>query len=407
LLSRGATRKLNNMSDLPVFPFDTPPYLDADPKLGWMRHWDPVPRVRLAPGGEAVLATRYEDLRKVYADPVFSRAEAARPGMPALRPARQNPHLLISMDPPEHTRVRRLVAGAFSRRGVESMRPRVQRIADELIDAMMTAGPPGDFVEAFAAPLPAIVISDLVGAPSADHPRLREWMDTALSITAHTATEVRSAGEQLAGYLTRLIAARRAEPADDLLTALIEARDAGDRLSEQELMFTTYIMLIGGYETTAGLLANSLLTLHRHADQYALLRDKPDLIPDAVEEILRYVPIAKASMERVATADVSLSGCPVPAGTTVIPLQYSGNRDEALTADPDRFDVTRTPVPHLAFGHGVHYCLGAQLARLELQTAYTTLFRRLPDLRPALRATELSWKEGLITRGPVTLPVVW
>lgn len=395
------------MAELPVFPFDTPPELDADPWHAVLRREDPVPEVELAPGGRVRLVTRYEDVKRVYAEPVFSRAEATKPGTPALRPVRQNPYLLLSMDPPAHTRIRKLVARAFTKRGVERMRPRVQEIADELVDAMTTHGAPVDFVEAFAAPLPAVVISELVGAPSEDHRELREWMDVTLSVTVHSADEVRAAGEQMMAYLGALIAAKRARPAEDLLSALIETHDEdGDRLSEPELLFTTYIMLIGGYETTAGLLANSLLTLHRHPEALDLLRDRPEQIPAAVEEILRYVPIGKASMERVVTEDVELSGVRIPAGSTLIPLQYSANRDEALTPDPDRFDVTRAPVPHLAFGHGIHYCLGAQLARLELQTAYATLLRRLPGLRPAEPETVV-WKQGMITRGPIALPVVW
>jgi cytochrome P450 len=338
---------------------------------------------------------------------VFSRAEATKPGTSALRPVRQNPYLLLSMDPPAHTRIRKLVARAFTKRGVERMRPRVQEITDQLVDAMMTRGAPVDFVEAFAAPLPAVVISELVGAPSEDHRQLREWMDVALSVTARSADEVHAAGEQMVAYLGALIAAKRADPGEDLLSALIETHDEdGDRLSGPELLFTAYIMLIGGYETTAGLLANSLLTLHRHPEALDLMRDKPEQIPAAVEEILRYVPIGKASMERVATEDVVLAGVRIPAGATLIPLQYSANRDEALTEDPDRFDVTRTPVPHLAFGHGIHYCLGAQLARLELCTAYAILLRRLPGLRPA-EPEAVDWKQGMITRAPVALPVVW
>jgi cytochrome P450 len=335
------------MAELPVFPFDTPAHLDADPQHALLRERDPVPEVRLAPGGQARLVTRYEDVKRVYADPVFSRAEATKPGTPALRPVRQNPYLLLSMDPPEHTRIRKLVARAFTKRGVERMRPRVQEIADELVDAMMTRGAPVDFVEAFAAPLPAIVISDVVGAPSGDHRKLREWMDVALSVTARTQDEVRAAGEEMVAYLGTLIAAKRADPAEDLLSALIETHDEdGDRLSEPELLFTTYIMLVGGYETTAGLLANSLLTLHRHPEALDLLRDKPELIPAAVEEILRYVPIAKASMERVATEDTELSGVRIPAGATLIPLQYSANRDETLTPDPDRFETSPAPRCH-------------------------------------------------------------
>jgi cytochrome P450 len=394
-------------SDLPVFPFDTPPELDADPQYAQLRRQDPVPRVRLAPGGEAYLVTRYDDVRRVFADRVFSRAEAVKPDVAVLRPARQNPYLIVSMDPPEHTRVRKLLARAFTMRGVERMRPRIREFADELIDGMLAQGPPADFVAAFAAPLPAMVISELVGAPSADYGRLRDWMDASLSITARTPQQLQAAGEQMLAYLGQLVAAKRADPADDLLTALIEARDEGDRLSEPELLFTTYIVLIAGYETTAGLLANSILTLHRHPDQLALLRERPELIPGAVEELLRYVPIAKASLERVATEDVELGGVRVAAGSTLIPLQYSANRDETLAADPDRFDVTRKPVPHVAFGHGVHHCIGAALARLELQTAYAALLCRLPELRPAEPESATVWKAGMLTRGPVALPVVW
>lgn len=168
-----------------------------------------------------------------------------------------------------------------------------------------------------------------------------------------------------------------------------------------------YILLVGGYETTATLLADAVVTLHRHPEQFAMLRGKPELIPDATEEILRYVPIAKASMERVATKDVELSGTRIPAGTAVIPLQYSANRDESLADEPNRFDVTRAPTQHLTFGHGIHYCLGAQLARLELHVAFATLFGRLPRLRLENRESTIEWKEGLVTRGPVALPVTW
>jgi len=394
-------------ADLRVFPFDTPEALDADPEHARLREHDPVARVRLSPGGEAFLVTRYEDVRRVFADPVFSRAKANEPGAAVLRPARRNPYLIVSMDPPEHTRVRKLLASTFTVRAIERMRPRIERIAGSLVDAMMAAGPPVDFVAAFAAPLPAMVISELVGAPSEDAGRLRGWMDTALAITSRTPEELREAGEQMVAYLGGLIAAKRAEPADDLLSALIQARDEDDRLSEPELLFTTYILLVGGYETTAGVLANSLLTLHRHADQLAMLRERPDLLPGAVEELLRYVPIAKASLERVATADVSLSGVHIPAGATVIPLQYSANRDPALTDDPDRFDLTRGPVPHLTFGHGPHHCIGAALARLELAAAFGILLRRLPGLRPAVPEPAVVWKSGMITRAPVALPVTW
>jgi cytochrome P450 len=188
---------------------------------------------------------------------------------------------------------------------------------------------------------------------------------------------------------------------------MIQARDDEDRLSEPELLNNLYILLTGGYETTATLLANSILTLHRHPEQLAMLRNKPELIPDAVEELLRYVRISKAVLERVATQDVELGGTTVPAGSTVIPLQYSANRDEALVGEPDRFDITRKPLPHMAFGGGLHFCLGAPLARLEMRAAFEGLLRRLPDLRPAVDPAQIGWKHGLLTRGPAALPVTW
>jgi len=393
--------------ELSVFPFDTPPELDAEPEYAWLRRHDPVPKVRLAPGGEAYLITRYDDVRRVYTDPVFSRAAVSAPGVAVLRPVLRNPYLMLSLDAPEHTRVRRLVARAFTSRSVEMLRPRIEQMVDELIDRMTAQGPPADFVAAFAGPLPATVISELMGVPHSDHERLRSWMDIVLSVTAYPAEEVRAAAEQMFGYLQRLIEAKRTARADDVLSRMIEAHEEGDRLSAPELVNNTYILLIGGYETTAALLANSILTLHRHPDQSALLRDKPELIPDAVEELLRYVRIAKVSLERVATEDVELSGVTVPAGSTVIPLQYSANRDESLTADPDRLDVTRRPVTHMAFGYGIHHCIGAPLGRLEIQTAFARLLGRLPDLRLAVDASAVVWKQGLITRAPVALPVTW
>jgi cytochrome P450 len=317
------------------------------------------------------------------------------------------PHILLNMDPPEHTRMRKLVARAFTTPAVERLRPRVQQISDHLVDTMIALGPPVDFVAAFATPLPALVISELLGVPGEDRDRLGTWLDLTLSVSGHTPEEIRHAFEQLLAYLERLVAAKRAAPADDLVSGLIAARDRQDRLSEPELMYTVFILIAGGYQTTAGLLTNALLVLHRHPDQLALLRDRPELIPGAVDELLRHVPISWAALERVTLEDVQLSGVDVPAGSTVIPVTSAANRDPLLVDEPDRLDVTRTSVPHLAFGHGVHHCLGATLARVELRTAFTTLLCRLPQLRPALPESALYWKTGMLTIGPLRLPVVW
>ncbi|MGA8116435.1 MAG: cytochrome P450 [Actinocatenispora sp.] len=390
-----------------AFPFDSPPERDDEPLHARLRREDPVPRVRLASGGDAYLASRAVDVRRIFVDRVFSRAAATRPGAVTLRPARLSPHVLVSMDPPDHTRLRGLVNRAFTPRTVERMRPAVQLMTDRLIDDMLAVGPPADFVGMFALPLPAMALAAMLGVPEEDHLRLRSWMDVMMSITAYTPGQMRSASRQMLVYLAHLAAAKRAEPGDDLLSGLISARDGENRLSESELLHTALIILTGGYETTAMLLANSVLTLDRHAEQWELMRRDPDAIPAAVEELLRYTRISRASLERVATEDVELSGVTVPAGSTVIGLKYSAHRDEELIDDPDRFDITRSHVPHMAFGLGVHHCIGASLARLELTVAYETLARRMPGLRPAVPDTDLPWKRGLITRGPEKLPVTW
>lgn len=396
-------------SDLPAFPFRGMTGLDAFSLYAELRERDPVWPVRVVSGGHVYLVARYEDARRVFNDPVFSRVALQRDDITVLIPASRIPGTMLNMDAPDHTRLRKLTARAFTTGTVERMRPRIQQIADELVDAMVEHGPPVDFVASFAAVLPARVISDLLGVPHEDQDRLRHWLELSLSAGSHTPDEIHAALAELRTYLADLIAAKRAAPADDLLSALIAARDEGDRLSEVELISALFLLIAGGYETTAGVLANSIVMLnYHHPDQLALLRDKPELIPGAVEELLRYVPMAWCGSERVALEDVELSGVRIPAGATVVPLIYSGNHDEALVAEPERLDVTRSAhPPHLSFGHGIHRCLGAPLGRLELQTAFATLLRRLPGLRPAVPESELTWKLGGIPVGPRALPITW
>lgn len=395
-------------SRLPVFPSLELTGLDAFSLFAELRNSDPVPTARLASGGQVFLVARYEDAWRVFTDPVFSRAAALREEAIVLTPASKVPGHLLTMDQPDHTRMRKLIARAFTTGAVERMRPRIQEITDELIANMTRHGPPADFVAEFATALPALVISEMLGVPGQDRRQLLTWMDIALSMGSHTPDQVQAMFGQFMAYLQDLIAAKRQAPAGDLVSALIAARDAGDRLSETELLNTVFILIGGGYETTASLLANSLLVLHRHPDQLSLLRDKPDLIPAAVEELLRYVPIAWSAVERITLEEVELSGTRIPAGATVVPLTYSANRDAALTSDPDRLDLTRPAgTPHLAFGHGIHRCLGAPLARIEMHTALATLLRRLPTLRPAAPEPQLTWKTGSLTIGPTALPVTW
>ena len=392
----------------PVFPFDIPHEIDAPEEFARLRAEQPVLKVRLAPGGEAYLVSRYEDVRRVYADALFSRAETNRPEVPLLLPGNKLPDVMLNMDPPQHTRLRKLVAREFTAGPVERLRPRVLTIAETLADRMVATGPPADFVAGFALPLPASVICELMGAPRDDVGRLLLWLEHILSISAHTAEETQTAVGELMGYIAGLIAAKREHPGEDLISGLVQARDEnGELLSEMELVFLVHLLIAGGYETTATLLPDALVTFSRHPAEWRRLVDDPGLIPTAVEELLRYVPITRAGLERVATKDVELSGVTIPAGSTVVPLPNAAHFDPRFVPDPLRLDVGRQPAPHLGFGHGVHHCVGAPLARAELRIALEVLTSRMPDLRLATGVDEIVWKEGLIVRAPVELPVTW
>ncbi len=393
-------------SEVPVFPFDAAPGLDF-PEYAKLRREDPVSLVRLVTGGHAYLVTRYEDVRRVLTDPVFSRAGLARPEVAVLVAGARIPHMMTNMDAPDHTRIRKLVTRAFTTRGVEPLRPRVQALTDSLIDDMVAAGPPVDFVEAFASPLPALVVSELLGLPPDDRERLHAWLEVTMSTGGRTPQEVAATFEQIMAYLRGQIDAKGAAPAEDLLSALIGARDEGDRLSEQELLYTVFILIAGGFETTIRFLTNSILVFDAHPDQLARMRETPELIPDVLDELLRYIPVSVVTMERVTLADVELGGVAIPAGSTVIPSLFAANHDEDAIADADRLDLTRGPSPHLAFGQGIHRCIGAPLARLELEVAYGTLLRRLPWLRPAQQPGAGDWKTGVTTVGPSRLLVTW
>lgn len=394
-------------SELPVFPFGHPQGPDIVPEYARLRRECPVPRVRLATGGEAFLITRHGDARRVYADPVFSRAACLAPEVPVLLAGSKIPGVMLNMDMPEHTRLRKLVVQAFTTGAVARMRPRIEEIATELLDAMVAAGPPADFVSSFGVPFPARVICEILGVPGEDVDRVVDWLRHILSITRSTPEETATAFRELTEYCAALIAEKRIHPAQDLITGLIQARDGGDRLSEQELVQLVWLHLGAGFETTANMLPNAMLTLSRHPDQWAVLRDKPELVPTAVEELVRYVAVAQAGFERVATTDVRLSGVPVPAGSVVLPVLNSVNFDADVFEEPERFDVTRTRNPHLGFGHGPHRCVGAPLGLMELEVALLALLERMPGLHPSVPESELEWKRGMAVRALVRLPVTW
>jgi cytochrome P450 len=391
-----------------AYPFSEPDRLNLDPMYAWLREHEPVARIQMPYGEPAWLVTRYADARTVMGDPRFSRAAVLSRDEPRVTPRPTDPSIL-SMDPPEHTRLRRLVTKAFTVRRVEELRSRVQEIADELVDRMVETGPPADLVDTFALPLPVAVICELLGVPFADRGRFRVWSDGIMSTTSLPLAQIQEHYNSLVGYLAGLVEQRRREPTDaNLLGSLIQVRDEGDRLSEEELIGLALALLVAGHETTASQIPNFVYVLQTHPDLLRQLRERPELVPDAVEELMRWIPLGAASaFARYAVEDVELSEFVVPAGDPVLVSLAAANRDDRVFPDPDGIDLTRKPNPHVGFGHGAHHCLGAPLARLELQVALATLLRRLPNLRFAVAEEEIPWKKGLFVRGPERLPVAW
>jgi len=350
----------------------------------------------------------YQAVRQVLSDPRFSREAATRPGGPVTNPAGANPELLVSMDPPRHTRIRGLVAKAFSPRTVERLEPRIRELVDGLLDDVAAYGKPADLVRMLTEPLPIMVICELLGVPDADRAQIRQWAGTLIAETAYSAQEIAAAIGQVDAYLAELVAQRRRDPDAALISALIAVNDEGKHLSASELISNVQLLLIAGHETTVSQIGNSIVTLFRHPDQIPLLRDQPELLPRAVDELLRHSKLTTSTMPRVAVQDTLVAQTLIHAGEAVIPLIAVANRDPEAFPDPHLFDITRTgPAPHLGLGHGPHYCLGAQLAKLELQLALGALLTRFPTLAPAVDLDALQWKPGLSTRSLRSLPVTW
>ncbi|MBB4895201.1 nocardicin N-oxygenase [Streptomyces olivoverticillatus] len=392
--------------EAPPFPFPTDRPWEPAREFAALRALDGIRRVRLPTGDRAWLVTRYEDNRRVLSDPRFSRAAAARAGAPRARRAPLEARSLTTMDPPEHTRLRRVAMRAFTTRRVQALRPGIQRTTDRLLDGLAAAGPGADLVAGLARPLPVAVICQLLGVPAGDHERFGAWTRVYLSVDGRSAEEIEAAAASLKGYLAGLIAEKRRRPTDDLLADLACAPEE-ERLDEEELLTFGVTLLVAGVETVAHEISGSVLALLRHRDQWELLQ-KPGVLEKAVEELIRYTPAAvSGGTVRIALEDVELGGVLVRAGEAVLPAVISADRDAAVFDGPDRLDVTRDPNPHIGFGHGPHRCLGAQLARAELGIAVGSLAARFPGLRPAVDVEELEWDLRTMQRGPRALPVVW
>ncbi|ANZ20615.1 cytochrome P450 [Streptomyces noursei ATCC 11455] len=389
-----------------AYPFGPADKLNVDATLAEISGEEPILRVRLPFGGDGWLVTRHADVKTVLADPRFSRAAAVGDHVPRTVAVGLPRTSMLSMDPPEHSRLRRRVANAFTVRRVEKLRPRVEEIVDGLLDTMIDAGAPADLTQALTWSLPITVICELLGVPMADRDRFNVWVDGLLMLS--DPEQSAQARGHLNDYLGGLIAQRRIEPTEDLLGELVAAPDDEDGLRDEELVSLGVSLLSAGQEATANQIGNFVYTLLTRPELWEKLVADPGLIPDAVEELSRYIPIsASAGFTRIATADVELSGQTVRAGEAVVAELGMANRDPEVFERPEEIDFHRGSVPHVTFGHGVHHCLGAQLARMELRVVLAALMRRLPGLRLAVPADELTWRTERLIRGVEALPVRW
>jgi cytochrome P450 len=382
-----------------------------------MRRQDPVFRQPGIDGKTMIwFATRYEDVAAVLLDDerfvrdprlaLTPEELKERELFPLALEAIEN-HML-NRDGDDHRRLRRLVTKAFTPRIVEQLRPRIQAIADELLDEVEPQGEM-DLSAAYAFPLPITVIAELLGVPTEDQDRFRQWSDAVIT-PAVSQEELDHFFEQMGefvAYLTDLFASRRAEPSDDLISALLAARDKDDALSENEVFGTVVLLIVAGHETTVGLIGNAVVSLLTHPDELARVRTDPALLTAAIEEVLRYEGPVERTLNRWAATDVELGGQTIRRGELVIAIVNAADRDPERFPDPDTLNVGREDTRHLAFGRGSHYCLGAPLARLEAQIALETLFRRLPGLRLAVPREELEWRPTPGFRRVTALPVAW
>ncbi|MFI6055057.1 cytochrome P450 [Streptomyces violascens] len=386
------------------------PALDFDPFLREALRDSPVSRIRLPHGkGDCWLVTRYDDVRFVTSDPRFSRDITGRPIPKMTKHFIPMDRALSFVDPPGHARVRAVVAPAFTQRAVDRLRPRVQELLDTRLERLVAAGPPADIVRHITSPFPLDVVSELIGVPPADRPRIRDWAQTLLTRSSDEAAAERAVQARGAAgaYFRELAARRRAEPQDDLMSVMVAAVDDG-RIDEEELLALTTLMELNGWHAVCNNTSNMVYALLTQDGLMNRLRSEPELVPQAVEELLRWIPHKHGvGQPRIATQDVEVGGVLIRGGEFVYVSYIAANWDELVYPDPERIDVERQGPPHLAFGHGPHFCVGPLLARMESEVLLSTLVNRLPDLRLALPPEQVRWQTNVLIRGPVDLPVTW
>jgi cytochrome P450 len=392
---------------IPTDPFTSTGATDRHVIYARLGAAGPVHRFPLPSGVEGWLVTGYTAARAALADPALVKGGPGHgPFADQLPPdvAAAMDHHLLALDPPDHTRLRRLVSSAFTRRRCELLAPRVRELTDELLAGFADRAEV-DLVAAFAYPLPITVICELLGVPDPDRDAFRAWTGPLVKGMMAGFEAYAAAATALVAYLRELLARKRREPADDLLSALVAVRDGGDALTEDELTSMVFLLLVAGHETTVNLIANGVLALLTHPDQLAELRARPDRMAAAVEELLRFDGPLQSAIPLVSAAATRIGGTAIPAGELVVVSLLAANRDPDRDPGAARLDVTRDAAGHLAFGHGIHYCLGAPLARVEGRIALGTLLDRFPDLRLAAPADELTRSPGLLMNGLNELPV--
>jgi pentalenolactone synthase len=396
------------VESLPALPFDRSTILEVAPLYRELQDTNPVCRVRTPVGDPAWLVLGHENVRTLLANPNLGRSHpdperAARFTDSAMvgKPLSSDPE----RDRADHARQRMVQNRSFSLRRMEALRPHIQGLVDDLLDEMALRTPPVDLHEAFSFPLPALVISELLGVPPEDRDDFRRWSEQVASMTDRAAAA--AALERLQRYMRVLIGHKRERPGEDVISDLVHARDVEGRLDEEEMVTMAAGLLFAGHETTVARIDTGTLLLLVHEDQLARLRADPSLVNRAVEEIMRVSVTPIGAAPRYALADIEIGGVTIRAGELVLLGLDAANRDGRAFADPDRFDITRDRNPHVAFGHGYRFCLGAPLARVELQSAFGTLFHRFPTLRLAVPLEEIRMKSHLLTGGLEALPVTW
>jgi cytochrome P450 len=403
---RGMPETATARTDARPLPVERRCPFDPPDELSELARQSPISPLTYPDGSVGWLVTGHAEGQQVLVGPQFSaRKELQRlpvqwGGQMKRTPA--GPGEFIFMDPPEHSRYRKMLAGQFTMRRMRLLTPRIEQIAEGRLDEMEAAGTTADLMTAYAYPIPSLAICELVGLPYEESPALHEHVLQMFRFES-TPQDVRSAGIAIQRTLQQLIRRKRAEPTDDLMSDLVTAGN----LAEPELLRVASLLLIGGFDNTANMIGLGVYALLAHPEQLALLRARPDLIEDAAEELLRFVPSLHIGPVRYALEDVEIAGQLIRAGDVVTLSLPNINRDPRRFTDPDTLDLTRPPTRHLAFGYGPHQCIGQQLARIEMRVAYAALLRRFPHLRLAVSAGEVPMRENIVPYGPRSLPIEW